>query len=405
MHVLQLNNYHFVKGGAERYYFEVSKVLEKHGNRVLHFSVEDKDNVPSAYSAYFGRAMSFDTDQGILKKIETASRMLYSFENKNKMKNFLAKYDVDIAHAHNIYHRICPSVFDVLRRKNIPIVMTLHDYKLGCSIYTFYRDGRICNECLSIGKRRIIKNRCTKGTLTLSLFHWLEAKLHGLLDIYNKNVSFFICPSLFSLKKHAEIGIPENKLIHISNFISVADYEPDYENQDYILFVGRLSQEKGILTLLKAVKDIDLTLKVVGDGPMREEYEAYARNNKINNVVFEGYKSDEDLRALFKNAAFLVIPSEWYENAPMTILESFAYGKPVIGADIGGIPEMVLDGRTGLLFKSGDYLELHEKIKYLLVNPSTIAQMGKESRKKAEEEYNSEVHHQKLMKVYESASA
>lgn len=405
MHVLQLNNYHFVKGGAERYYFEVSKVLEEHGHRVLHFSVEDQDNIQSPYSAHFGRAMSFDTGQGILKKIETASRMLYSFENKNKMRNFLAEYDVDIAHAHNIYHRMCPSVFDVLRKKNIPVVMTLHDYKLGCSIYTFYRDGRICTECLSIGKRRIIRNRCTKGALTLSLFHWLESKLHGLLDIYNKNVSFFICPSIFSLKKHAEIGIAEKKLVHIANFINVADYEPDYENMDYVLFVGRLSQEKGILTLLKAIKGIDMTLKVVGDGPMRDEYEAYARDNNINNVVFEGHKSGEDLKALFSNAAFLVIPSEWYENAPMTVLEAFAYGKPVIGADIGGIPEMVREGRTGLLFNPGDYQELYEKIKYLLLNPSVIRQMGKEARKKAEEEYNSEIHYQRLIKAYESASA
>ncbi len=405
MHVLQLNNYHFIKGGAERYYFEISKVLEDHGHKVLHFSVDDQDNIPSPYSAYFGRAMSFDTGQGVFKKIETAFRMLYSFENKNKMRSFLAEYDIDIAHAHNIYHRVCPSVFDVQREKNIPIVMTLHDYKLGCSIYTFYRDGRICTECLSAGKSRIIKNRCTKGQLTLSLFHWLESKLHGLLNIYSKNVSFFICPSLFSLKKHAEIGIAENKLVHIANFINVVDYEPGYENKDYILFAGRLSQEKGILTLLKAIKDIDITLKVVGDGPMRDKYEAYATEHKVSNVVFEGYKSDEDLRSLFRNAAFLVIPSEWYENAPMTILEAFAYGKPVIGADIGGIPEMVLEGRTGFLFKPGDYQELREKIKYLLVNPSMITQMGKKARKRAEEEYNSETHYRKLLHVYESASA
>jgi len=347
--------------------------------------------------------MSFDAGQGLVRKLGTALRMLYSFENNKLMGMLLSDYKVDIAHAHNIYHRVCPSVFDVLRKHDIPVVMTLHDYKLGCSIYNFYRDDQICTECLSAGKYRVIKNRCTKGSLTQSLFHYLEAEVHGLLDIYGKNVAFFICPSLFSLRKHAEIGVDEKKLVHIPNFINIAAYEPDYEKHDYILFVGRLSGEKGIRTLLDAVRGLDAQVRIVGEGPMGDEYRAYAKDKNINNVVFEGYKTGEELRNLFRNAAFLLLPSEWYENAPMTVLEAFAYGKPVVGSDIGGIPEMVVEGKTGLLFKPGDYKELREKINYLLSRPSMIAEMGKEARKKVEEEYNSEVHYQRLMEVYERA--
>ena len=400
---MQINNYHYIRGGAERYYFEVTRLLEERGHRVHCFSVKHESNLESPYSKYFGRPMSFDAGQGVVKKLGTALRMLYSFENNKLMRRLLSDYKVDIAHAHNIYHRVCPSVFDVLRKRKIPVVMTLHDYKLGCSTYNFYRDDHICTECLSAGKFRVIKNRCTKGSLTQSLFHYFEAEVHRLLDIYGKNVAFFICPSLFSLRKHAEIGVDEKKLVHIPNFINTADYEPAYEMRDYILFVGRLSREKGIRTLLDAVKGIDLQLRIVGEGPMGDEYRAYAKDKKINNVVFEGYRTGEDLKNLFRNAAFLLLPSEWYENAPMTVLEAFAYGKPVVGSDIGGIPEMVVEGKTGLLFKPGDYRELREKIDYLVSSPSMIVEMGKEARKKVEEEYNAKVHYQSLMEVYDRA--
>ncbi|MEC4685699.1 MAG: glycosyltransferase family 4 protein [Nitrospirota bacterium] len=400
---MQINNYHYIRGGAERYYFEVTRLLEEHGHRVHCFSVKHESNLESPYSKYFGRPMSFDSGQGVVTKLGTALRMLYSFENNKLMRRLLSDYKVDIAHAHNIYHRVCPSVFDVLRKHKIPVVMTLHDYKLGCSTYNFYRDNHICTECLTAGRYRVVKNRCTKGSLTQSLFHYLEAEVHGLLDIYGKNVTFFICPSLFSLKKHAEIGVDEKKLVHIPNFINIAAYEPDYESHDYILFAGRLSAEKGIRTLLDAVRGIDVLVRIVGEGPGGDEYRAYAKDKKINNVVFEGYKTGEDLINLFRNAAFLVLPSEWYENAPMTVLEAFAYGKPVVGSDIGGIPEMVVEGKTGLLFKPGDYRELREKINYLISMPSMIAGMGREARKKAEEEYNADVHYQRLMEVYERA--
>jgi glycosyltransferase involved in cell wall biosynthesis len=405
MNILQVNNYHFVKGGSERYYFELSKLLKEYGHNILYFSVHDQNNILSEFSNYFGSSMSFDTGQNIIKKIETAFRMLYSFENNNKIRKLLNDYKVDIAHTHNIYHRVCPSVFDVLRKRGVPIIMTLHDYKLGCSIYNFYRNDYICEECISIDKQRVFKNRCTKGSLMLSLFHWLEFEIHNnVFDIYRKNVVFFVCPSLFSLKKHAEIGIPEEKLIHIPNFINTDTINPNYNKGDYILFVGRLSKEKGILTLLKAVKGLNVVIRIVGDGPMRIEYENYARKNEISNVIFEGYKSGEELRDFFKNAAFLIIPSEWYENAPMTILESFAYGKPVIGSNIGGIPEMVRHGESGLLFEMGNAEDLRTKIKEMLSSPSKITEMGQRARKIVEDEYNAEVHCKRLMEAYKRIS-
>ncbi len=398
--ILQINNYHYVRGGAERYYFELTRLLEAHGHRVHCFSVKHEENLPSPYEAYFGRPMSFDTGQGLFKKLGTACRMLYSFENNRLMRRLLSEHRTDMAHAHNIYHRVCPSVLDVLRRRGIPVVMTLHDYKLGCSTYSFYRDGRICTECLSAGRIRVVRNRCTKGSRVLSLFHFVEAELHGLLDIYGRNVAYFICPSLFSLEKHAEIGVDERKLVHIPNFVNVAGYEPDYEGRGYILYVGRLSREKGVRTLLDAVKGLDVQLRIVGGGPMEAEYRAYAEEKLMKNVVFEGYKTGRELEDLFRGAAFLVLPSEWYENAPMTVLEAFAYGKCVVGSDIGGIPELVVDGRTGLLFRCGEHEDLREKIGYLASNRSMTVAMGREARRRAEAEYSDEVHYKRLTELY-----
>jgi len=402
MNVLQINNYHYIRGGSEKYYFEVSKLLKKHNHEVIYFSVRDFNNVNLDSNVYLGKEMSFNYNQSIFKKFETAFRMLYSFENNKIMRKLLICHKIDIAHAHNIYHRVNPSVLSELTKKNIPVVMTLHDYKICCPIYTFYRDG-ICTECVTKGKLRVVVNKCTKGSTLLSLFHFLESAFHDLIRLYKNNIKYFICPSRFSLHKHLEAGIPEKKLIHIPNFVYINEFEPSYEIGDYILYAGRLAQEKGVLTLLKAVNSLDVKLKIVGDGPMRTEYEIFVKENNMTNVEFLGYKSGEELRDILKNCSFAIIPSEWYENAPMTVIEAFACGKPMIGANIGGIPEMITDGETGLLFKAGDYNELREKIVYLLNNPSLIKKMGQMARKKVEREYSEDIHYQRLMEVYKKA--
>lgn len=399
MKILQMNNYHYLKGGAERYYFSLSELLAKYGHEIAFFSVEDEQNFSTSYSKYFGRSMSFSKEQSIIIKIDTAFRILYSFENNRRIENLLREHSIKIAHAHNIYHRVCSSVFRVLSKHKIPIIVTLHDYKLCCPTYTLFRKGMICEDCINKGKFSVIKNNCTKDDRLMSWLHYTEAFLHQVIKSYDK-VSFFICPSMFSLKKHLEAGIPEKKLVHIPNFTNVEDFEPSYKAGEYILYVGRLSHEKGIFTLLKAIKDINFKLKIVGDGPLREDCEAFVRENNLKNVEFLGYKSGDDLKELYQKSAFLVMPSEWYENAPLTILECFAYGKPLIGSRIGGIPEMILDGETGLLFNTGDVRELRGKINYLLRNPAIIDKMGRSARARVEQEYNAELHYERLMQVY-----
>lgn len=405
MRVLQINNYFYIRGGAERYYFELIKLLEKKNNIVIPFSIKDTRNLKSEYSKSFGRFITFDKRQNLLKKLRIAFAMTYSFSNKKCIKHLLEQYKIDIAHGHNIYDRVSPSVLDVLNKKDIPIILTLHDYKLCCPVYTMFRDGIKCEDCIKGGRYNIILHNCVKGSRLFSCFQYIEYSLHKLLKIYEKNISFFVCPSRFSLKKHLEAGLPAKKLIHIPNFLDARQFEPSYQVGGYVLYVGRLSKEKGILTLLRAVKGTDIILKIVGHGPLRDEIETFLKENQMDNVELLGYLEGDDLKKMYQRSAFAVIPSEWYENAPMTVLESFAYGKPVIGADIGGIPEMIIDGKTGLLFKPGDYLDLGDKISQLIKNPSLIEHMGMNAREEIEIKYSSDIHYDKLMSLYQKTLA
>lgn len=401
MKVVFCNNFFYIRGGSERVFFDEIEILKSYGNEVVPFSRHFEKNLSSEHSQFFASSIDYE-NVSLTKKILASFKLIYSFECKKEFSELLNYFQPDLIHAHNIYGRLTTSIIDAAKDKKISVVMTLHDYKLICPSYLMLLNGMICEKCR--GKRfyNCMLTKCHKESRISSLIYTIESYFNSMLKKY-EYVRYFICPSMFSLKKHVESGTPEKKLVHIPNFINIENFESNFENDGYILFVGRLSKEKGVLTLLNAVKGLDVSLKIVGDGPMRKEYEDFAKENSINNVSFEGYKSGDELKNIFRNSAFVVFPSEWYENAPMTILEAFAYGKPVIGSEIGGIPEMVIEGKTGLLFKPCDYNELKEKIKYLLSHPSLITEMGKNARKKVEEEYGSEVHYRKLIEVYKKA--
>jgi glycosyltransferase involved in cell wall biosynthesis len=401
MRVLLANNYYYIRGGAERVFFDEIHLLQNHGHEAIPFSRHHPQNLPTEYSVYFPRHFEY-VNVPAYEKVIAALKLIYSFESLKKFKLFLNLIKPDLIHAHNIYGRLTTSIIDAAKSKNIPVVMTLHDYKLICPSYLMLARGKPCEKCKGGKFYNCVLTKCHKNSFMASLVYAIESYFDY---VFRKNnyIKFLICPSEFSLKKHAEAGIPEEKLVHIPNFVNTNKIKPSYTLTDYILYVGRLSKEKGVLTLLKAIKGLDIKLKIVGDGPMRVEYEDFVKENNLKNVEFLGYKAGDELKEIFRNSKFIVIPSEWYENAPMTVVEAFAYGKPVIGANIGGIPEMVSEGETGLLFEPGNQDELREKIIYLLHNPSLIIKMGQKAREKAEREYSEDAHYQKLIEVYKKA--
>lgn len=401
MKVIFANNFFYIRGGSERVFFDEMEMLKSNGHIVIPFSRHFEKNEYSEYSNYFAPSMDLENISPI-KKFTTAFKLIYSFECKKSLRILLKEFKPDIIHAHNIYGRLTTSIIDEAMKHNIPVVMTLHDYKLICPSYLMLRNGRVCDKCIDGSFYHCSVFRCHKDRLFPSIVYTIESYFNKYLNKYNY-VRYFISPSKFLTNMLVKSGIPEERIIHIPNALDVTKYEPNYNDSGYILFVGRLSREKGVLTLLRALKGLDVILRVAGDGPIRDQCLEFVEENRLKNVVFEGYKQCNELRELFRNAKFIVVPSEWFENAPMTCLEAFAYGKPVIGSDIGGIPELVIDGLTGLLFKPGDYQELREKIYYLLSNPTTIIQIGKNAREKIERQYNLELHYKKLIETYNKA--
>jgi glycosyltransferase involved in cell wall biosynthesis len=398
MRIAMANNYYYLKGGAERVLFEEKKILEAHGHQVPVFSQAHPRNEFSEFNDYY---CPFKDWRNIsrFQKVPMALNIMYDRRTARGFNRFLNAAGSDIVHAHNIYGGLTTSVLDIAQRKGVPVVMTLHDYKLICPSYSMLNRGAVCEACKGGRFIHCLLNTCHKESLMASGVYCIESYLNKWLHKYD-TIRYFICPSMFSLTKHADHGIHRDRLLHIPNFVNSSKYEPQYENGRYALFVGRLSREKGILTLLAAVEHLDVPVRIVGDGPLKAEYEGFVAEHKMNHVTFEGYKSGEDLKQLYENAAFLVIPSEWYENAPMTILEAYAYGKPVIGSRIGGIPEMIDHERTGMLFAMGDADELAEYIGNLWSNKSLCRQMGHAARDKVEREFPSEVHYEHLMEVY-----
>lgn len=404
MKILMCNSFNYLRGGAERYFLDLSALLSSHGHKVIPFCMEDERNWPSEYSRYFVSNIDFPSQlqkNGLGAKLKVMERVLYSREAKKKIEQLIRDTKPDIAHVHGIAHETSPSILPVIKKARIPLVQTLHDYKLLCPNTNFVSQGEVCERCKGHRYFNVVWRRCKRDSLSASLLAGMEMYFHKLLQIYERNVDLFISPSLFLQKNLAEYGI-KNTVIHLPNFIDIVNFQPCYESEDYFIYYGRLVSIKGISTLFEAMKHVTAShLYVAGRGEFEEPLREHARENRISNITFLGHLATQDLIPLIQHAAFTVVPSECYENCPMTILESFACGTPVIGANIGGIPELIKNDRNGLLFESGNAQQLAEKIQFLLDNPQQIIAMGRNGRQQVETVNNPQYHYQQTIEIYQ----
>lgn len=389
-------------GGPESYMFAWKKLFESKGHKVIIFSMQHPDNLPSPQSKYFPECLDLSSDKkyGPLTKMRIAAKLVYNFEARRKMARLIRDEKPDIAHFQNIYHQISPSIITPLYRNRIPIVMKLADYKLICLSYRLLRNGRICERCISQQFWRALPVHCVKNSSAKTTLNYAEHLVHRTLRLYEK-IDLLIPPSNFSRLEHIKMGMPAERFVTIENFADLEEREPNYEHKGYIVYFGRLSEEKGILTLIKAMKEYpQVLLKIAGSGPEEDMLRSAAIELGAKNVEFIGFKTGNELVQLIRNCAFTVIPSEWYENCSNTVIESFAYGKPVIGAEIGGIPEQVIHGKNGYLHPPGDEQKLGELINSLYCNEELIRKMGMEARRTVETKYSGERHYRRLMEVY-----
>jgi len=399
--VLLANKFFYRKGGGEVYLFDVMALLQAHGHQVIPFAMRHELNPASDYDSFFVDSVNFDEQNSWRGDFRKALSILYSLEAKRKIEALLDLTRPDIAHIHNIYHQISPSILPVLKRRGLPVVMTVHDLKLLCPNYKMRTHGAICERCKPRRFYQAVLHRCVKDSILASAVCAVESYLHHYSRVYESNVDEFITPSRFYQRKLVEWGIPEKKIVFIPNFTRLDRFVPGYGGEDYFVYFGRLAEEKGLLTLVEAMRRIRRgTLFIVGDGPLSSVLQDAINKYRLQNVRLTGFKRDAELASLIRGARFTVFPSEWYENCSMALIESYAWGKPVIGSNIGGIPEMIEEGKTGLLFEAFNVEDLAAKIRYLHSNPSLASEMGKNARMKAEQEYSPQAHYSKLIDVY-----
>jgi glycosyltransferase involved in cell wall biosynthesis len=401
MRVILANKYWYLKGGAERYTFELAKLLERHGDRVVPFAMRDPRNAPSKWSRQFVSPVETARLRYGWQGLRTAGRMLWSFEAAGKFRTLVRETRPDVLHAQNLYHQISPSVLAEARKLGLPAVMTLHDYHLISPNYGMFAGGRVVEPWKAHPYLDTFARRLIGGSWPASALSAFEGWLHERLRVYGK-VAKFIAPSEFLKRKCVEYGVAEERIEVVPHFIDLAGKRVHDASERRVAAVGRLSPEKGLDTLVRAAKSVpDVRVVIVGDGPDRGRLEALAKELGAGNVEFMGALHGEALEREIGRARALVIPSLSYEVFGLTALEAYALGKPVIASRIGGLPEVVRDGGTGLLFRPGDPHDLAAKIERLCAEESRARDLGRAGRRLAETDYAPGKHYDRIHAIYE----
>ena len=400
MKVLQINNHHFIKGGADRVYFNTGRMLQGHGHEVLYFSSKNPNNVTSTYSDLFV-PINDNRNNSFLQKVGGVKDYIFNKTAYTNLNELLKKNKPDIAHLHLFYGGLSGSILKALKEHKVPIVETVHDYRLLCPANIFLNaENEICEKCINQSYYQCATGKCLDNDFFYSSILSIEAYNRKYFINPLDYVDNFIFVSEFSKHKHFDFNKRyKNKSSLLYNFTTISKDVSITSKGKYFLFFGRLSKEKGLNSLLKAAIENNFILKIAGGGPLESEIIEYAKTNK--NIEYLGHQSGEALGQLIKLASYVLVPSECYENNPMTVLEAYALGKPVIGANIGGIPEIVINKKTGFLFESRNVADLSKAMKQAeAINDQDYADMSLNARKFAETHFGEEAHYTKLIDVY-----
>lgn len=405
MRVLQINKYHYLRGGAERYYFEATRLLERAGHDVIPLSMKSERNEPADGAGHFLPEIDYRRRRSLATRFREAAKVIWNREASGRIGELVERYDPDIAHLHNIAHQLSGSIVTALARAGVPVVQTIHDYKAVCPAYRRFRAGRPCDDCRRYRYWNAVRHRCVLGELPASAVAAAETAFYRAIGLYEKGVTLFHAPSLFMKETLVDWGFPEEKIVHFPYTLDLEGYEPMVGGDDgTFLFMGRLSHEKGLTVLLDAAERLgDVSIVIAGEGPEREMLERVAAERRLGNVRFAGYLGGDDLTRAVRSCRAVLLPSEYDDNSPLVIYEAFALAKPVIGADRGGIPEMVRSGETGLVFPPGDGAALAGAIETLRDDEDLARRLGRTARERMEGEYGPETHLEKLTRLYQRA--
>lgn len=392
MKILLANKFYYRRGGDCIYMLNLEKLLKAHGHEVAVFAMDYPENLDTPWKKYFPKNMS---------KLMAFTRPFGSHEVKSTFKKLLDDFKPDVVHLNNVYTQLSPVMAELAHQRGIKVVWTLHDYKLLCPRYDCLKNGNtICETCFNGDKKACLDNKCMKGSKLASFIGFKEAIVWN-RERLEASTDVFICPSQFMADKMVQGGFSKSKMQTLCNFIDVekckfsstdgTDYTDAVEllpkKEDYYCFIGRLSHEKGAKTLIEAANQLPYKLVIIGGGPLMDELKSVAHTN----IEFVGFKQWDDIKQLVGKARFSVIPSEWYENNPLSVIEAQCLGTPVLGANIGGIPEL-----TDYTFSSGNIAGLKTKIEKMWNSEFDYQQIASD----AQHRYDAETYYDKLINIY-----
>lgn len=392
MKILLANKFYYRRGGDCIYMLNLEKLLKAHGHEMAVFAMDYPENLDTPWKKYFPKNMS---------KLMAFTRPFGSHEVKSTFKKLLDDFKPDVVHLNNVHTQLSPVMAELAHQRGIKVVWTLHDYKLLCPRYDCLKNGNtICETCFNGDKKACLDNKCMKGSKLASFIGYKEAVTWN-RERLETSTDVFICPSQFMADKMVQGGFSKSKMQTLCNFIDGekckfsstdgTDYTNDVEllpkKEDYYCFIGRLSHEKGAKTLIEAANQLPYKLVIIGGGPLMDELKSVAHTN----IEFVGFKQWDDIKQLVGKARFSVIPSEWYENNPLSVIEAQCLGTPALGANIGGIPEL-----TDYTFSSGNIADLKTMIEKMWNSEFDYQQIASD----AQHRYDAETYYNKLINIY-----
>ena len=399
MKILLVNKFYYPRGGDCVYTVNLETLLKKHGHEVAVFAMQHPRTLDTPWRKYFVSEVKFRPG---LHMFDAFTRPFGTKDVINKFQALLDEFAPDVVHLNNIHSQLSPVVAELSHQRGIKVIWTMHDYKLLCPRYDCLRnDGTHCNACFAHPldnpkkqKLNVFKHKCMKGSYVASYIAYREA-VKWSRERVERCTDFFVCPSSFMASKMREGGFSESKLRVHTNFINIDKCQvPDFSKENYYCFVGRLSREKGIKTLIEAANELPYQLYVIGKGPMERELRMMAKDH----VKILGQKSWDELKEIERKAKFSVIASEIFENNPLSVIESKCIGTPVLGARIGGIPELIDEGVDGMTFESGNVADLRIKIKMMMDKEFDYLKIAEDARDK----YSDFSYYQFLMELYQT---
>jgi glycosyltransferase involved in cell wall biosynthesis len=383
--IILVHNSYQQPGGEDVVFEEERRMLERAGHQVVvyHRSNDEINNL------------------SVVGRLAMAKNTVWSSGTRREFSNLICQERPQLVHVHNTFLVVSPSIYSACQEADVPVVQTLHNFRLACPGVNFFRDGKVCEECVDDGLWRSVQHGCYRSSRVATATCAMMLGVHRLLGTWSNNVDSFIALSEFSRRKLIAAGLPADR-VHVKPNFVLSDPGRKSGNGEYALFVGRLSPEKGVKVLLSAWQQLPspIPLHVVGDGPLRREMEETIEKSGLAAVHIRGQVPRAETSAAMKNARFLILSSECYENFPMTIAEAFSCGTPVICSRLGAMQEIVTDGRTGMHFSAGDPADLAAKVRWAWSHPEEMAAMGRLARLEYETKFTWKKNYSRLMEIY-----